>query len=145
MRGLSLTQPWASLLAGAHKRVETRSWSTDYRGPVAIHAAKNFPAWARSFCEEPRVVAALGSANPFLPVGAILAVAHLVDCRRIGPFTPITWGLSASEMSFGDYTEGRFAWFFEDIEALPKPIPARGALGLWELPAELLAGLAGVQ
>jgi activating signal cointegrator 1 len=40
MKGLTLTQPWASLVANGAKTIETRSWSTSYRGPVAIHAAK---------------------------------------------------------------------------------------------------------
>ena len=40
MKLISLWEPWATLLATGQKRIETRSWSTDYRGPVAIHAFK---------------------------------------------------------------------------------------------------------
>ena len=40
MKALSLWQPWASLVALRVKTIETRSWSTSYRGPLAIHAAK---------------------------------------------------------------------------------------------------------
>lgn len=40
MRCISLHQPWASLIALGAKRIETRSWDTSYRGPLAIHAAK---------------------------------------------------------------------------------------------------------
>jgi hypothetical protein len=40
MKVLSLTQPWATLAAIGAKKIETRSWSTAYRGPLAIHAAK---------------------------------------------------------------------------------------------------------
>lgn len=39
---LTLWQPWASLVAWEEKRIETRSWSTSYRGPLVIHAAKRF-------------------------------------------------------------------------------------------------------
>lgn len=39
MRALTLWQPWASLIALGAKTIETRSWSTKYRGPIAIHAA----------------------------------------------------------------------------------------------------------
>ncbi len=46
IRGLTLTKPWATLVALGHKRIETRSWSTVYRGPIAIHAAKGLPRWA---------------------------------------------------------------------------------------------------
>lgn len=34
-------------------------------------------------------------------------------------------------LAFGDYTPGRWAWKIEDVELLPEPVPARGALGLW--------------
>lgn len=39
MKALTLWQPWASLIAVGAKTIETRSWSTTYRGPLAIHAA----------------------------------------------------------------------------------------------------------
>ena len=42
MRALSLWQPWASGIALGAKRIETRSWSTPYRVPIAIHAAKKW-------------------------------------------------------------------------------------------------------
>ena len=42
MKALTLTQPWATLIAVGAKRIETRSWGTSYRGRIAIHAAKGF-------------------------------------------------------------------------------------------------------
>lgn len=39
-KALTLHQPWASLIALGVKTIETRSWSTKYRGPLAIHAGK---------------------------------------------------------------------------------------------------------
>lgn len=38
MKILTLTQPWATLVALGAKHIETRSWATSYRGPLAIHA-----------------------------------------------------------------------------------------------------------
>lgn len=43
VRALTLWQPWASLVAVGAKTIETRGWSTDYRGPLLIHAAKRKP------------------------------------------------------------------------------------------------------
>ena len=40
MKVLTLTQPWATLVAIGAKHIETRSWATSYRGPLAIHAGK---------------------------------------------------------------------------------------------------------
>src|SRR2546427_534687 len=54
VKALTLTAPWAHLIAAGAKRIETRSWRTDYRGQLAIHAAVGFPLWARGRCfEEP--------------------------------------------------------------------------------------------
>lgn len=38
MKAITLHQPWASLVAEGVKTIETRSWSTKYRGPLVIHA-----------------------------------------------------------------------------------------------------------
>ena len=46
MRALTIRQPWASLIAAGVKTIETRSWSTKYRGPLAIHAGKQ---WAKGW------------------------------------------------------------------------------------------------
>ena len=40
IKALSLWQPWASAIAVGYKHYETRSWKTDYRGWLGIHAAK---------------------------------------------------------------------------------------------------------
>ena len=42
MKALTIWQPWASLIAGGAKQYETRSWATQYRGPIAIHAAARY-------------------------------------------------------------------------------------------------------
>ena len=131
MKALSLTQPWASLVASGAKKVETRSWSTSYRGPLAIHAAKGFPRWARDFAEK----IGLGRLLASLPLGAIIAVVILVDVRRTEEIAPT---LSALELLYGDYSAGRWAWMLHDVKALPQPIPYKGALGLFNviLPTE---------
>lgn len=40
MKAVSLWNPWAAAIAAGIKKIETRSWTTSYRGPLAIHAAK---------------------------------------------------------------------------------------------------------
>lgn len=42
MKALTIIQPWATLIASGHKMNETRSWKTNYRGEVLIHAG-NLP------------------------------------------------------------------------------------------------------
>lgn len=131
MKAITLTQPWATLVAIGAKKIETRSWATDYRGPLAIHAAKGFPGWAKDLVwTEPFYSSLPETKAPLdLPLGCIVAVCRLVDCRKIRdkadePPYP--------EVCFGDYTPGRYAWILEDVRPVNPPIPARGALGLWE-------------
>lgn len=141
MKALTLSQPWATLVAIGAKRIETRSWPTKYRGPLAIHAAKSGPDVARdAFPDRGRFIDALkaGGADPWnLPRGAIVATCRLVGCFKIS--RSATYQLVTGERieilepeeSFGDYTPGRYGWLLADVKPLPKAIPARGALGLW--------------
>ena len=40
MKGLTIKQPWATLIMQKDKRFEFRSWQTKYRGDLLIHAGK---------------------------------------------------------------------------------------------------------
>lgn len=126
MKALTLTQPWATLVATGAKKIETRSWSTKYRGELAIHAAKGFPKAARDFAMTERT---LGRVPSRLPLGAVLAIVRLVDVRATFMFDG---EISALERLYGDYSEGRYGWVLELVETFDEPIPAKGALGLWE-------------
>lgn len=153
MRGLSLWQPWATLVAVGAKRVETRDWGTNYRGPVAIHATKRFPRDAQDLCLMkpfrevldaagcwPEVPGTNGNGHELvMPRGAIVAVALLIRCTRSpGPENGIIWAkLPPHERAFGDFTQGRYLWLLDQVRALPEPIPCKGAQGLWPLDADL--------
>lgn len=148
MKALSLWQPWATLIALGAKKIETRSWKTDYRGPLAIHAAKNdsgklYAAYA-PFHSVLRAAGYYGWHS--LPRGVVVATCQLLDCVSIrldssgwqAAFNLGTWELTDQERAFGDYTPGRYAWLLADVKPLPTPIPMRGAQGLFELPGELV-------
>lgn len=148
MFALSLMQPWATLLATGPKHIDTRSWRTAYRGIVAIHASKGFPAWAREYSKETPFVTALervGHHTGNLPLGCVIGVGNLHDVGRIGRVgatrevrvermeLPVT----DHEIVFGDYEAGRWAWRFTNVHPLAVPIPCTGALGLWTLPPDI--------
>ena len=38
MKALSIKQPWASLIAHGIKDIENRTWKTNFRGRIYIHA-----------------------------------------------------------------------------------------------------------
>lgn len=142
MKALTLTQPWATLVAIGAKRIETRSWRTSYRGSLAIHAAKGFPHWARETCDEPEFAKELGSI--YLPLGFVIAECRLISCiptRELKTNRVIEvdylagcgdFYMSDLERTFGNYEPGRWAWLLADVKPLPWPVPAKGALGLWD-------------
>lgn len=158
MKALTLTQPYATLVALGFKRYETRGQRLSHRGPLAIHAGLG-PGYFGSeaalwdCCLSPpfaHVLREAGLGNPArLPRGKIVAIVNVTDCLpTAGPigeygggpkYADWVHGLSELERAFGDYTPGRYGIPFSDVRALPKPIAARGMPGLWEwTPSEAL-------
>lgn len=150
VRALSLWQPWASLVAIGVKRMETRSWSTAYRGWLVIHAAAKWDAMLIAIAEEepfsellkgvPGYMAIEGDlfirsepARP--PLGAAVGVARLtaIDSTDDGRLI-----VTSKEAELGDFGPGRFAWLLEDAVPFQKPIPVKGWQGLWLPPLTLL-------
>lgn len=130
MIAITLWQPWATLIAIGAKRIETRSWNFNYRGPLAIHAALRLELDTLSFWgQEPFRTALVGAGIRSLqdmPFGAIVAVCDLVDVQRITAAN-IPAG---DERAYGDYRPGRYAWHLANIKKLD-PIPATGKRGPW--------------
>ena len=89
MKFLTIRQPWASLIAVGAKTIETRPFSTKYRGPLAIHAGLAKPSrdlvrmgqWlTRWDYGEGRYVLSDGLGKwGALPLGAVVAVCDLID------------------------------------------------------------------
>lgn len=132
MKAITLTQPWATLVAIGAKTIETRSWKTHYRGPLAIHAAKGWTKEVVKLAMREPFKSVLAAARfpmfSTLPRGYILATCTLLDCIR----TEDVDVYGTNEAFFGDFFPGRWAWMLTDIKRLPEPIPAKGALKLWE-------------
>lgn len=145
MKAITIWQPWAQLLAEGKKHEETRSWATNYRGPILIHAAKN----PRDFFVDlypdeevwPHFVAAgLGKAQILkdLPRGVIIGKAKLTACKLIDEeYSNFVKEFCPAEYAFGDFTPGRYAWVLEEPVLFDKPIPASGKQGLWNWDGEL--------
>lgn len=152
--GLSLTQPWATLMALRYKSVETRSWAPppDRLGQLtAIQAAKSFPSEAQALClrnpyetllrragfwtEKPDPDGDLSELNS-LPRGVVVAVGvlrtvfHIGNAQQIPDWFPEPRTI---EYQLGDYGVGRYAWLFENVIALKDPVPIRGLPMVWAI------------
>ena len=119
MKGLTIHQPFANFIADGEKRYETRSWSTPYRGPLAIHASRN---------REETYFSGIALDGPF---GAVVAVGRLAACHHV---EDIWESLPEAERDVGDFSSGRYAWEIIDVKKLAEPVPLRGYQRLWRLP-----------
>jgi len=145
---LTLLQPWASLIAIGAKRIETRAWQTPHRGPLAIHAHRKLPAYARElFWSSPYFerLSEAGYGSPFaLPLRAIVGVAEIDDVLQVPhadmlPYyaTDQTWRAppiperDTDEWHFGDFRPGRYLYLLTNIRRVSPPIATPGSRGLW--------------
>lgn len=121
---LSIRQPWAWAILHAGKDIENRTWSTTFRGPVAIHAAKGMTKdEVADFSEllgdlRWKGVAGVPAKGPHynqLERGGIVGVAEIVGCvdRHDSPWFFGRWGFVLRNARPVDF------------------IPCKGALGLF--------------
>lgn len=145
VKAITLWQPWASLIAGKVKKVETRSWRTHYQGPILIHAAYSLPPLPvlNQFLndEDARLALVIAAQNLGIPVdcrqlidiirdlprGKFVARANLADVVPTIKLTP-----NRIEKACGGFDAGRFGWILEDVEELQDQPLVKGKQGLWD-------------
>lgn len=155
MKAISLWQPWASLMVLGAKRIETRSWYTDHRGPLLIHAAKRKNIGELSdVLEQEEFRSALklpildldGDLRKQLredienlPYGALLGTVNMVDCVPTEKINRETLNMPCgtfgdwSEWDFGNYMDGRYGWICEKPVKFEHPIAYKGEQGLFDV------------
>ena len=133
MKVLSLTEPYASLIKNKIKRIETRSWNTNYRGELFIHASLTNISKDTYQNNELRKLIDFSSCEH----GKIICKCNLVDCIYMTKdFINDMKTNHYQEYICGDYQEGRYAWILDDIVPLEKAIPAKGQLSIWNYYSE---------
>lgn len=113
---LTLRQPWASAIVELGKDVENRTWTTPYRGELAIHAGKSVDNNAKE-------VAAGLAVRERLPSGCVVALVTLTDIVRD----------SGSEWA----RLGNYHWLITDVRPLVVPVPCIGRQSLFKLPLDV--------
>ena len=139
MKGLTVYQPWASLIAAGAKPYEFRGW----RAPkwiigerIAIHAGRTIaldPGY-----ETIAAIAAIYGAGQWrraVPRGAVIATVTLAGAQKVsylqdGMAYVEPGGQAIPADPYGDFTPGRWLWLLTDIRAI-EPVPARGHQRLW--------------
>ena len=127
LKVLSLTDPHATLIRLGKKKIETRSFKTNYRGELYIHASSTkIPKEWKNNKELMNLIK-----DNDLNFGYIICKCNLVDCVYMDKEFLDNIKKDKLEYLVGDYKLGRYAWILDDIEVLDRPIFAKGKLGIW--------------
>ncbi|MDZ8189765.1 MAG: ASCH domain-containing protein [Nostoc sp. ChiSLP02] len=142
IKAISLHQPWASLIPMGLKKYETRSWATNYRGPLLICAAKKTSTpqkLTQNYFLKKYQQILVDTDNYIewddLPFGSAIALVDLTDCIKMTQ-TFIN-EQSLLEIDTGDWRVGRMAWKLENIQRIIRPIPITGRQGLFNAEIDL--------
>jgi hypothetical protein len=108
MRCISLKQPWANMIADGEKTIETRTWWTKYRGPIAIASSKM-----------PNIH----------PAGCVVAIAVLVDCR------PMIF--EDEDVACCKVYPDAYSWVLTDVEKI-EPRRVKGSQGIYTIDLDSL-------
>lgn len=143
MKCLTICQPYAHLIVtpqselprfAVQKRVENRTWECRYRGPLLIHAGKS-----KKFLSDN------DHSYGEMVFGAIVGSCNVIDCigcdsydSGAGRFNPFTvkqypWLINHP------HAEGPWCIVLDEVRKFVNPIPYKGALGLFDVPGDLVA------
>ena len=129
---LSIRQPWVWAIFFAGKEVENRDWATKFRGRILVHASAGmtrdewdgFLETAHAISYERPLPSGLAlPAFDDLPRGSIFGAVTITDCVEEHP---------------SPWFFGRYGFVLADPKPLPSPIPYKGKLGIFRVPAEVL-------
>lgn len=124
MKVLSIKEPFATLIKDGVKIYETRSWKTNYRGEIYIHASM-------TLSKSENVLSANKYLKSTINPGYILCKCELIDCIPMTENFIEYIKTETTEAEYGRYSVGRYAWKLKVLEILDDPIPAKGKLGIW--------------
>ena len=128
MKVLSLTEPYATLIFNGIKSIETRSWKTNYRGPIYIHASQT--KIPKKYKDNRELMSLVDEKK--LHFGEIICVCELVDCIKMTEeFIQDIKTHHQKEYMTGIYEIGRYAWILKNVEKIKNPSKVKGHLGLW--------------
>jgi hypothetical protein len=120
MKALSVKNPWAWLICSGLKNVENRTWKTNYRGRILIHApAKEDRDWYTIYPFHARAI------RPNIPddliFSSIIGEVDIIDC------------IQNSDSIWAQ--QNCWHWILKNAILYNQPITnVKGKLGLWEYP-----------
>jgi hypothetical protein len=136
MKALTICQPYAHLIVQGRKTCENRTWPTNYRGPMLIHAGKN-----RSFLDDDGAGFDFGYSIRIdaMAFGAVVAIADLVACINVQSKLLPEWVAKMTEEQ-QQHVFGPWCWILANVKPI-EPSEWRGAQGLFDIPADAIPAL----
>lgn len=147
MRALTLTQPWAGLVASGIKLVENRprkllAQPTGIR--FAIHASREIDdsVFARIYEIAPELHHKLADTrekarwHQLARITSCAIALATIDRHVIGDIDASGLPLDQRRWYFGPV-----GYVLRDVVALAEPVPCRGMLGFWTLPDDVAANV----
>lgn len=129
MKALTICQPYAHLILRGEKRVENRTWYTNYQGRLYIHAGKN-RSWLGPIEDGKEIDYGIPLAN--MAFGAVVATATLQDCVHIDKVGRGMVGQRYPWLKEHEHTSGPWCWILGAVTPCG-PWPWKGAQGLFEI------------
>ena len=122
MRALSIRQPWAWLVVNGYKDIENRTWSTNFRGRIYVHAGQRM------------VVGDYPGQREYIAETGIVIPSHLARGAIVGEVT-INGCLTVAD---SPWFCGPYGFTLADPVAYEVPIPYRGQLGFFPVDEDLI-------
>lgn len=123
MKVITLKQPWATLVAEGIKKYEFRSWKTNYRGKVLIHAGAGIDKTEMKRFE---------NLNLDFPSKKIIAEVELEDCLELD--NELNKKIIAeNNIAYGTKTRTGYAWKLKNVKKINSDKIINGKLGLWNI------------
>ena len=117
MKALTIKEPWASLIINGYKKYEFRSWKTNYRGKILIHAGKGRDN--------------ISIFNLDYGYGEIIGEAEIIDCIKLD-FNLKNKLLKENELVYKNMPDSGYAFVLSNVIKYKERIPCKGKLSLWE-------------
>ncbi len=122
MKCISVSQPFANLIISGKKNIELRTWNTNFRGEILIHA----PLKVRT-ADAKR----LKTSQKFV-TGAIIGKAQIYDVKKYDSIKEIRLD-EQFHFSTKKFQAKTFGFLLKDAKPLRIPIPCKGQLGIFDV------------
>ena len=123
MKVLTLKQPWATLVAEGIKKYEFRSWKTNYRGKVLIHAGSGV---------DKKELDKFKDLNLEYPSKRIIAEVEIEDCLELDDELNNKI-INENNIAYGKKYRIGYAWKIGNVKKIKSDKEIKGKLGLWNI------------